>query len=60
MSERRAPVYCAGKSAIPTRRLALKVAESMRRRHEAPLGAYRCDFCHAWHIGRPKPKAAGK
>ena len=47
---------CAGKDPFETKDRALKVIDKMRRsrtkkRAGAPITAYRCPYCKAWHVG---------
>lgn len=49
---------CAGKLTYgPT--LARRVAKKMTRRGKS-VGAYHCQFCGEWHVGRPYLKGAPK
>lgn len=47
---------CAGKDGFETRTMAEQVIRRMlrsrtKKRKDAGIGAYRCDYCRKWHIG---------
>ena len=42
---------CTGKRSFASHLLAAKHAKWMRRKYDAPLAAYHCKSCRAWHIG---------
>jgi len=44
-------VECAGKQTYPSRSAAERVAKIGRRRKDAPLQAYFCRTCRAYHVG---------
>lgn len=46
---------CDGKAAMPSMRLAIKVARRMNDRGEK-VHAYRCAFCHQFHVGSIKAR----
>lgn len=39
------------KKGFETREEALAHAQSMTKREEQPMSAYRCDTCTKWHVG---------
>jgi hypothetical protein len=46
----------AAKVRYPTEREALAAAAERGREAGMELGAYRCGFCHGWHMGRRDPR----
>lgn len=54
---------CDGKAAYASRGLAGSVALRMRKRDEGNAQPYRCQSCHAWHVGSsivPKRRRPGR
>lgn len=53
------PTYsCLGKEAFPEKRHADAAASRVATRARGAVHAYRCTFCHAWHVGSAvTPKA---
>lgn len=49
---------CFGKVTFPSWDAAHRIMRARQRNakkaHRATLNAYRCRFCHSWHIGRGK------
>lgn len=48
-------VHCDGKEALPNVRVAKQVAARMN----GPAQAYRCAFCHQWHVGSVERRPRG-
>ena len=46
---------CTGKKTYSVSR-AKRLAREVSRRHDEPMQAYHCTFCHGWHLGRPGGK----
>lgn len=44
---------CYGKAAYPTKGAALGTLGRMSRKHQQATRVYKCEHCHAWHLGRP-------
>jgi hypothetical protein len=44
---------CTGKQAYSIVR-ARELARAVSRRHDEPMQAYHCVFCHGWHVGHPR------
>lgn len=40
------------KQEYPTKRQALRAAESMQKKHGGHFGVYKCIFCDGFHIGK--------
>lgn len=53
------PTYsCLGKETFADKGRADEVAHRHARRSKNKVSTYRCDYCHAWHIGsRIVPKS---
>ena len=51
------PTYsCLGKEAFPEKRHADAAASRVATRARGAVCAYRCTFCHAWHVGSGSPQ----
>ena len=44
---------CEGKQRLTGKNIADRIASRMRRRRGEYVLSYRCEYCHAWHIGHP-------
>lgn len=44
---------CTGKQSYSLTR-ARQLARAVSRRHDEPMQAYHCPFCHGWHVGHPR------
>ena len=43
---------CMGKQAFPSRAIAAQIARKGSRAKDIPVGAYKCSFCNAYHVGQ--------
>ena len=42
------------KIAYPTKKVALRAAEAMGKKHGVHFSVYKCAWCDGWHIGKNK------
>ncbi len=49
-------VACKGKSAIPSRALADRIARRMMEGGRCRVMSYKCPICRQWHVGNVPPK----
>ncbi len=50
---------CTGKQSYSIGR-ARELARKVSQRHDEPMQAYHCPFCHGWHVGRARAKRVEK